>query len=440
MKKWLIQGARVIDPSVERDEIADVLFEDGGTVLAVGHALAADTDTEIVDGRGLVAAPGLVDLHVHLRDPGQTHKEDVISGSIAAAMGGVTSVFAMPNTTPALDAPETIRTLLEKAKTEAGAAHIYPVAAVTRGLKGEELTDFEALKAAGAAAFSDDGRPVLTADLMEQALKKAKAVGLPLMAHCEELSLVRGGLMNEGDVSREIGVPGVTRAVEEVGTAREIALAATTGCPVHICHVSTRGSVNMIRAAQKDGVPVTGETAPHYISLTEECLRKKDADYRMSPPLRTADDQTALIEALQDGTLCAIATDHAPHAPSEKADFAKAPNGSIGLFTSLAVCLTYLVHTGKLTLSQLIALMSTNPAKLAGIPAGTLCVGAPADIVLLAPDEEWTVDAEGLGTGSKSQNSPFKGMTLKGCVKATFCGGRLVATRGSLPTITKEDF
>jgi len=432
VKKWLIRGARVIDPSAGMDAVADVLFEENGVILAVGSGLEADADTETVDGNGLVAAPGLVDLHVHLRDPGQTHKEDVITGCQAAAMGGVTSVFAMPNTTPSLDSPETIRSLLEKARQEAGGAHVYPVAAVTHGLKGETLTDFEALKAAGAAAFSDDGRPVLTADLMEKALKAAKAAGLPLMAHCEELSLVRGGLMNEGDVSRELGVPGVTRAVEEVGTAREIALAAATGCPVHICHVSTRGAVDMIRAAQKNGVPVTGETAPHYISLTDECLRKKDADYRMSPPLRTADDQQALIEALRDGTLCAIATDHAPHAPEEKADFAKAPNGSIGLATSLSVCLTYLVHTGKLSLPELIALMSTNPAALAGIPAGTLAVGAPADVVLFSPDEEWTVPADGRGLGSKSQNSPFKGMTLKGQVKATFCGGRLVSFRGPL--------
>lgn len=426
MKKWLIKGARVIDPSVDRDEIADILFEEDGAILAVAKDLSADEQTEIVNGHGYVAAPGLVDLHVHLRDPGQTHKEDVVTGSFAAQMGGVTSVFAMPNTTPALDSPDVIEMLLDKAEREAGGVHIYPVAAVTKGLKGEELTDFEALKAAGAAAFSDDGRPVLTADLMEKALKNAHAVGLPLMAHCEELSLVRGGLMNEGEVSRELGVAGVTRAVEEVGTAREIALAAATDCPVHICHVSTRGSVDMIRAAQKDGVRVTGETAPHYIALTDEALRAKDADYRMSPPLRTADDQAALIEALKDGTLCAIATDHAPHSPAEKADFFKAPNGSIGLATSLAVCLTYLVHTGKLTLSELIALMSTNPAKLSGIPAGTLAVGTPADIVLFDPNKEWTVDAEGRGLGSKSHNSPFKGMTLKGVVKQTYCSGRLV--------------
>ncbi len=422
MKKWLIQGARVIDPSVGRDGIADVLFEDGGTILAVGNAPAVDTDTVVVNGSGCIVAPGLVDLHVHLRDPGQTHKEDVYTGCRAAAAGGVTSVFAMPNTTPALDTPETIAALLERAAT--ADAHVYPVAAVTYGLKGEALTDFEALKAAGAAAFSDDGRPVLTADLTEKALKTAKAVGLAYMAHCEELTLVRGGLMNEGDVSREIGVPGVTRAAEEVGTAREIALAAATGCPVHICHVSTRGSVEMIRAAQHSGIKVTGETAPHYIALTDECLRAKDADYRMSPPLRTADDQAALIEGLRDGTLCAIATDHAPHSPEEKADFAKAPNGSVGMETSLAASWTYLVETGALTAAALFDKMATMPAKIAGIPAGTLAVGAAADVLLFDPAESWMVDENALH--GKSKNTPFKGMTLNGRVKMTFCGGRLV--------------
>ncbi|MBQ4617533.1 MAG: dihydroorotase [Clostridia bacterium] len=423
MAKRLLKGARVIDPSVGFDAIADLLYdEDRGVILALEREIAPTEDTVVTDVSGLVAAPGLVDLHVHLRDPGQTHKEDVFSGCAAAAAGGVTSVFAMPNTTPALDSPEVIEALLEKAKT--ATARVYPVGAVTKGLKGEEMTDFASLKAAGAAAFSDDGRPVLTADFTQKALENAKAVGLTYMAHCEELTLVRGGLMNEGDVSREIGVPGVTRAAEEVGTAREIALAAQTGCPVHICHVSTRGAVNMIRAAQKDGVKVTGETAPHYIALTDEALRAKDADYRMSPPLRTADDQAALIEALQDGTLSSIATDHAPHSPEEKADFSKAPNGSIGMETSLAASLTYLVHSGKLTLPALIALMSTNPAKIAGIPAGTLQAGAAADVVLFDPDEEWTVDVERLH--GRSKNCPFKGMTLKGRVKMTICGGRVV--------------
>lgn len=420
MENYLIRSARVMDPSSGFDGIADVRIENG-VIAAVGENLAADAAT-VIDGAGLVAAPGLVDLHVHLRDPGQTQKEDVFTGCRAAAAGGVTSVFAMPNTTPALDSPEVIRALLDKAAT--ADAHVYPVGAVTKGLKGEELTDIPALKAAGAAAFSDDGRPILTADQVEKALKAAHAEGVLLMAHCEELSLVRGGLMNEGEVSREIGVRGVTRSAEEVGTAREIALAAATGCPVHICHVSTAYSVQLIRDAQKHGIKVTGETAPHYIALTDEALREKDADYRMSPPLRTKADQQALIEGLKDGTLCAIATDHAPHTPEEKAVFDTAPNGSVGMETSLAACLTYLVDKGHLSLMELLRAMSTAPAKLTGIPAGTLSIGAPADIVLFDPEEAWTVDADKLH--GKSKNCPFKGMTLKGRVKTTFCGGRMV--------------
>lgn len=423
MKKWLIRNVCLVDPSVGKRDVTDIAFDEyTGKITAVGRDLPADEDTTVIRGYRYKVIPGLVDLHVHLRDPGQTHKEDVFTGCQAAAAGGVTSVFAMPNTTPALDSPEVLRTLLDKARD--AAVKVYPVAAVTKGLKGEELTDFEALKAAGAAAFSDDGRPVLTADLTEKALKNAKAVGRPYMAHCEELTLVRGGLMNEGEVSYRLGVPGVTRAAEEVGTAREIALAAATGCPVHICHVSTRGSVNMIRAAQRDGIKVTGETAPHYIALTDEKLRTKDADYRMSPPLRTEDDRKALIEALQDGTLTAIATDHAPHTAQEKADFAKAPNGSIGMETSFAACYTYLVKTGKLSLEALVRLMSTSPAEIAGIPAGTLQVGAAADLVLIDTDAEWTVDETKLH--GKSQNCPFKGMTLSGRVIKTFCDGRMV--------------
>ncbi len=420
MADYLIRGARVMDPSSGFDGVADVWIENG-VIAAVGKDLTAD-GAAVIDGAGLVAAPGLVDLHVHLRDPGQTHKEDVFTGCRAAAAGGVTSVFAMPNTTPALDSPDVIEALLKKAVT--ADAHVYPVGAVTKGLKGEELTDISALKAAGAAAFSDDGRPIMTADQVEKALKAAAAEHALLMAHCEELSLVRGGLMNEGEVSREIGVRGVTRSAEEVGTAREIALAAATGCPVHICHVSTAYSVQLIRDAQKHGVKVTGETAPHYIALTDEALRAKDADYRMSPPLRTKADQQALIEGLKDGTLCAIATDHAPHTPEEKATFETAPNGSVGMETSLAACLTYLVHAGHLSMMELLRAMSATPAELTGIPAGTLAVGAPADVVLFDPEEEWTVDADKLH--GRSKNCPFKGMTLKGRVKKTFCGGRLV--------------
>lgn len=422
--RMLIKGARIIDPSRNTDEIADLLAENG-VIAATGHGISAE-GAEIIDAGGLVCAPGLVDLHVHLRDPGQTEKEDVITGCRAAAAGGVTSLFCMPNTTPALDNGRVIGDLLFRAKD--ALARVYPVGAVTEGLKGKTLTDFAALKAAGAKAVSDDGRPVLTADLCERALNRAKEEQLPVFAHCEELSLVRGGRINEGEISRKLGIPGMPRAAEEVGIAREIVLCAATGCPVHICHVSTKRSVEMLRAAQKSGVPVTGETAPHYLALTEESLLRRDANFRMNPPLRTAEDRGALIEALQDGTLCAVATDHAPHTAREKADFLTAPNGVIGMETSLAVCLTVLVHTGALTLTQLVRLMSTSPAAVGRIPAGTLQTGAAADIVLFDPNETWTVDETRLH--GKSRNTPFKGMRLTGKVKMTVCGGKTVFRDG----------
>lgn len=420
MADTLIRGARVIDPAAGRDETADLLMRDG-RIAAVGSGLSAD-GAAVVEASGLVCAPGLVDMHVHLRDPGQTHKEDILTGCRAAAAGGVTSLACMPNTSPVCDTPAVVAEILEKA---AGAdARVYPVAAVSRGLSGQELTDFAALRAAGAIAVSDDGRPVATADLMQRALRAAAANGLAVLAHCEELSLVRGGIMHLGEVSHALGVPGIDPAAEDVATAREIVLAASTGCPVHICHVSTAGSVALIRDAQRRGVPVTGETAPHYLLLTDETLRSRDADYRMNPPLRTEADAAALREALCDGTLAAMATDHAPHTPEEKADFASAPNGSIGMETSLAASLTALVHTGVLTLPELIRRMSTAPAAILGIPAGTLAVGAAADVVLFDPEEEWTVDPTALH--GKSRNTPFKGMTLRGRVRATWLGGRSV--------------
>ena len=417
---WLIRNARVIDPSCGRDEKADVRIENG-RVAAVGQDLSDDGVT-LLAADGLVCAPGLVDMHVHLRDPGQTWKETIRSGCRAAAAGGVTSLACMPNTAPACDSAEVVDYILREA---AGAdARVYPVAAVTHGLAGETLTDFAALKAAGAIAVSDDGKPVATADLMQRALVEAAAHDLRVLAHCEELSLVRGGKMHLGDVSRELGVAGIDPAAEDVATAREITLAACTGRPVHICHVSTAGSVALIRDARRRGVPVTGETAPHYLLLTDEALRARDADYRMNPPLRTAADAQALKEALADGTLSAIATDHAPHTPEEKADFLNAPNGSIGMETSLAASLTALVNDGTLSLYELIDRMSTTPAKLLGIPAGTLQAGAAADLVLFDPRAKWTVDPAALH--GKSRNTPFKGMQLSGRVRLTLLGGRVV--------------
>ena len=416
--RLLLRNVRLIDPSQEVEETCDLLLEDG-KVARRGLHLSAE-GAEVIDGTGLVAAPGLVDMHVHLRDPGLTYKEDLYSGCRAAAAGGVTSLLAMPNTKPAMDSPETVRDLLERAKTADAA--VYTAACVTKDLQGEERTDWKALKEAGAIALSDDGRPVVNTRRLLEALEQAPGLGLVVTAHCEDLYLAAGGLMHEGEVSRKLGVPGIPAAAEDCGTAREIAAAASLGAPIHICHVSTKGSVELIRDAKARGVRVTAETCPHYLLLTDQALESQDADYRMNPPLRTEEDRLALIEGLQDGTLDAIATDHAPHSPEEKADFFKAPNGSIGMETSLAATLTAL--QGKMSLSRILEKMSVNPARILGIPGGTLREGANADVVLFDPEKEWVVDPEKLH--GKSKNTPFKGRKLKGKVVLTIFRGRVV--------------
>ena len=414
----VIKNATVVSPADGLNGANDILIENG-RIAAVGQNLSGDRE---IDAAGLYAVPGLVDMHVHLRDPGQTAKEDILTGCNAAAAGGVTSLLAMPNTNPAADSPETVRYILDKAKE--AKARVYVAASITKGLQGKEPTDLQALRDAGAVGLSDDGRPVLQTKHLREAMNRAPKLGMTVVAHCEDLSLAEGGKINEGAVSEALGVKGIPAAAEDCGTAREIALAAADNVPVHICHVSTRTSVALVRDAKRRGVKVTAETAPHYFSLTEQALMGRDADFRMNPPLRTAADVQAIIEGLQDGTLDAIATDHAPHTPEDKSDFEKAPNGSIGMETSLAVGVTYLVKPGRLSFSQLIEKMSANPAKLLGIPAGTLAVGAPADIALVDLNREWTVDANRLH--GKSKNTPFKGMTLTGKVVKTFLGGEVV--------------
>lgn len=374
-----------------------------------------------INADGLFAAPGIVDMHVHFRDPGQTHKEDIISGCAAAAAGGITSVAAMPNTSPACDSAEIVKYELEKAKPTG--VHLYPVAAVTKGISGRELCDFKTLKAAGAAAFSDDGHPVPSAGIMLSAMKSAYEAGAPIVSHCEDMSLACG-IVNEGAVSEKLGVRGIPNAAETVMAAREAALALTSGLPVHIAHVSAAQTVGVIRDAKKRGAKITAETCPHYISLDQTKLMSRDADYRMNPPLRTQNDINAVVEGLKDGTIDAIVTDHAPHASWEKSDFEKAPNGVVGLETSLAACITFLVKTGHLTLAELFEKMSANPAKILGINAGKIIPGAPADIVLFDPDESFEVKPELFH--SKSRNTPFKGMTLYGRVKYTVSGGKII--------------
>ncbi len=417
----LLKRARIVDPSQSMDMTGDILIREG-KIAEVGEDLfprAGEAD-EVMDCGGLIAAPGFVDMHVHLRDPGQTHKEDVFSACRAAAAGGVTSLLAMPNTTPPMDEPETVRALLQKARFADAA--VYTAACVTRGLAGEELTDLKALKEAGAIALSDDGLPVKNTACLLEALRRAPGLSMTVTAHCEDKYLAAGGLMNLGEVSRRLGVPGIPSAAEDCGTAREIAAAASIDAPVHICHVSTRGSVALIRDAKRRGVKVTAETCPHYLLLTDAALNSRDADYRMNPPLRTEEDRQALIEGLLDGTLDAISTDHAPHTPEEKADFLTAPNGAIGMETSFAASHTAL--EGRLSISGLIEKLSTQPAKILGIPAGTLQPGANADIVLLDLERRWAVDENKLH--GKSRNTPFKGMTLKGKVVCTIFRGKKV--------------
>lgn len=421
MKDILIKNVYVTDPlktayGVRDDGTVDLFIKNG----CFAEPEKADGSELVIDGTGYKAAPGLVDLHVHLRDPGQTDKEDIITGCKAAAAGGITSLLCMPNTDPTIDSPETVKYIIDKAKD--ADANVYVVGSITKGLNGHQATDIDVLYKAGVSALSDDGRPVLDTAVMVNAMKKAAELNIPVTAHCEDPYLA-GGKVNEGEISEALGVKGMPRAAEDSGTAREISLAAAYDLPIHICHVSTYTSADMIRDAKRRGVKVTAETAPHYIMLTEKELLKRDADYRMNPPLRTERDRLAMIEGLRDGTIDAIATDHAPHTPKEKSDFVSAPNGSIGMETSFAAAYTVLVKGNILTEEELIKKMSCNPARILNIRAGKMELGAPADLFLYK-NEEWTVDPEKLH--GKSKNTPFKGLTMSVKVKLTICGGKIV--------------
>lgn len=419
MSTLSILNARVIDPANDIDDNLNVYIKDGKIADISTTAHNADVT---IDANGLVVAPGLVDMHVHLRDPGFTDKEDIITGCNAACAGGVTSLLAMPNTNPVTDCAEVVQYITEKAQN--ANARVYVAAAITKGLKSEEPTNLDELAKAGVIALSDDGRPVENTKYLADAMIKAPQKNMCVVAHCEDLFLADGGKINEGEVSRQLNVKGIPASAEDAGTAREISLAAAYNVPIHICHVSTKTSVALIRDAKNRGVKVTAETAPHYFSLTEKALLARDADFRMNPPLRCDADVQAIIDGLCDGTLDAIATDHAPHTPQQKQDFESAPNGSIGMETSLSVGITYLVNKGILTLPQLISKMSVNPAKILNIPAGKLSVGDNADIVIFNPTEEYTVDINKLH--GKSINTPFKGMKLQGKVKYTVLNGEIV--------------
>lgn len=426
MEKMLIANARILDPSCEPpvDFIGDILIE-GDRIIKVGSNLAQTKiaqGAQHIDASGLCAAPGFLDIHVHLRDPGFTHKEDIITGCKAAAAGGVTGVCCMPNTKPVTDSEEVLSYILDKAKD--ADTRVYPIASITKGMLGQELNDIAALHACGAVAVSDDGRPVENGGMMLKALKEAYKAGVPVISHCEDLTIIDGGIINEGRISKELGVKGMDRASEDSITAREIVLAESSDTAIHIAHVSTKGSVQLIREAKARGVKVTCETAPHYMMMTDELLLSYNANFRMNPPLREQEDCEAIVEGVLDGTIDAIVTDHAPHAAEEKANFLKAPNGIVGLETSFAAACTVLVHQCGMSLLDLVKLMSTNPANLLRLPGGTLREGSLADIVLFDPDRSWTVDAEKLH--SKSKNTPFDGLKLTGRVVRTILGGKTV--------------
>lgn len=418
----LLKNGYVVDTANGFEGIADILVENG--VIVKREPNITDNADKTIDCSGLAVLPGICDMHVHFRDPGQTHKEDIITGGNAAAAGGVTAVACMPNTNPTVDSAETVKYILEKAKN--ATVKVYPVGCITKGLKGEELCDFEELRKAGCVAVSDDGKPVRNARIMAQALVKAHYAGLKVISHCEDVDVVAGGIINSGEVSKELGVNGMHRISEDISTAREIILAGDLEMPIHIAHVSTATCMMLLRVAARYGVMVTSETCPHYFSLTDEKLLSRDADYRMNPPLRTKEDVEAITEGVCDGTIDCIVTDHAPHTAEEKADFEKAPNGVVGLETSLAVTLTRLYHTGKLPLSRIVRLMCINPRKILNISGGKLSEGEPADIAIVDLNEEWTVDPAKLH--GKSHNTCFKGEKLKGKVKMTVLDGKIVYT------------
>ena len=420
--KLLIRNGRVVYPVTGTVSLLDLLLEDGKIVL-MERGLPAQAD-EILDAAGLVVSPGLVDMHVHLRDPGLTYKEDIFTGCAAAARGGVTSMACMANTSPTVDCPEQVSYVLDRAR-QANGVQVFPIAALSKGLRGEEPTDAEALKKAGAVALSDDGCNVDNANLMRDVLIRAGRLGLPVLCHCEDTSMVEGRAVNEGSVSRQLWLEGRPAIAEELMVMRDAMLAEETGSHVHICHVSTAKSVDIIRRMKKKGVPITCETCPQYFTLTEDEVLEQGAMARVNPPLRTRADVEAIIEGLKDGTIDAIATDHAPHSAEEKARLLEeAPSGMVGLETALGVTLTYLYHTKHMPLSDILRKMTLNPACILRINKGRLAIGGDADMVIFDPDEEWTVDPEQFA--SKARNTPFAGWKVKGKVKYTIVKGQVI--------------
>lgn len=420
--KLLIKQGRLVDPVGGIGGVMDVLIEDG-KVVVIGSDLR-ERDAQVLDAKGMVVCAGLVDMHVHLREPGFEYKETIATGCAAAAAGGFTSVAPMANTRPATDSPEVIQYVLDKAD-QAGRAHVFPIGALSVGQKGEALTDQEALKRAGAVALSDDGVPVQNANLLRDAMILARRYNLTILSHCEDASMVGNRAVNEGRISRQLRIDGRPAIAEELQVARDAMLAEETGAAVHICHISTAKSVAIIRRYKKKGVQITCETCPQYFTLTEDEILSKGTLARVNPPLRTRADVEAIIEGLRDGTIDVIATDHAPHSAEEKGrPLTEAPSGMVGLETALAVTLTSLYHTGLMGLSDILRKMTMNPACILRVPKGRLSIGVDADVVVFDPEEEWTVDPEKFY--SMGRNTPFAGAKLKGRVKYTIVSGKIV--------------
>jgi dihydroorotase len=426
--KSLIKRGRLIDPAQDLDETCDVLIDEG-VIAQLGSSIDAD-GAQLIDAKGLVVCPGLVDMHVHLREPGREDEETIESGARAAIHGGFTSVAAMPNTEPPIEGEEGVKFVLGKAD-EAGLARVFPIAAVSKGQKGETLSEIGSAIRAGAVGISDDGYPVAASGLMRRALEYVKMFGRPLMAHCEDPGLSAGGVMNEGRTSTVLGLRGIPGASEEVEVIRDILLTGLTGSRLHVCHVSTGTSLEFVDRAKSSGIDVTCEVTPHHLALSDQAVKTYDTNTKMKPPLRGEDDVEALKKGIKAGVVDAIASDHAPHSPEEKdCEYNHAPFGVIGLETTLGIVMSALYHEKIVTLPDLIGLLSTNPAAILGVPLGNLKPGSPADITLLDPDAEWEIDPGEFV--SKSLNTPFSGWKVKGKAISVMVSGRILMRDGEL--------
>ncbi|MGD0363042.1 MAG: dihydroorotase [Bryobacteraceae bacterium] len=425
MSQLLIKNGRVIDPASATDMLADVLIRDGA-IAAVGTDLEA-AGAELFDATGLTVAPGFIDMHVHLREPGFEHAETIETGARAAAAGGFTSICSMPNTLPVNDNATVTSYIIERARKLA-ITHVFPIGAITKNSAGEELSAIGSMKAAGVVAISDDGRPVMNARVMRRAMEFARSFDLPVIDHCEDLNLSAGGDMHEGYESVRLGLRGIPASSEDVVVARDILLAQLTGARFHVAHISTHNAMAMVAYAKQQKLPVTCEATPHHFALTDAQMLPYDSNFKMKPPLRTACDAGAVVEGIVAGAVDAIATDHAPHPGSEKMqEFEKCPFGVIGLETALGLALEHLVHTGKIPLVRLVALLTTGPAGVLHLDRGTLAVGAPADVTIFSTDLQWTYDVN--QSFSKSRNSPFDGHTFRGGPVATIVDGAVVWQR-----------